>query len=740
MKTVKISDSFCLNAQEVKKEQVVVQINATNHIFVVDVSGSMSSDLPMIRKQLKNKLSTIMRDNDTISIIWFSDDDQSGILKEEVEVKSLKTLSDLNDAIDKWLKPVGCTAFRKPLVLAKELIGRIRKNRPNTSFSLIFLTDGWNNDCQWPDVIKAVTALTDDISASTFVEYGYYADSKRIQEMASILGGERINTSDFDEFEPVFDKKISTGGGSTKKILVDISTRSLLYDFAYSCDKDGAVILYNIVDGKVAVNESIDDVYYFSSDDPKPSSAAIDNTMLYSAIYVLADKLKYDDAEKLFMLLGDVHYYTELMNAYGKQKLNSFKNGIKACITDESLRFPKGKTYIHPVPDNAYCLMNLIDDLSKSNLKFYPSHESFNYKRIGRKKVAVGDKLNESDQQRLANAKTVVEMTVIAKELEENKIITEFINTDYNCGYYMSDLVWSEERANLSIRIMINGSVKLPTNKFGINEVASYKYNTFTLIKDGILNVTVLPVDYSNDLNLLLLKNSIKFNIEYSNSREPMYIMIDLTSLPIINRGMSKSISAKDLAILEWELLKLQADAKVYGDYRKTLYPKTSKSFVDMLGQECADWLKEIGITDFNGYSPKSDLSESKDFYMAVNLVTKIKGYSSLPKVSDVVSKLAVDKTIVLKPTEWIMSKSINEIIPKLNSIDLEDFIINRTNDIIAKKRAIMQSKAQIVFGLILSKKWFTEFKSFDENKLDLILDNINLNFTFDLCEKQVSI
>ena len=51
---------------------------------------------------------------------------------------------------------------------------------------------------------------------------------------------------------------------------------------------------------------------------------------------------------------------------------------------------------------------------------------------------------------------------------------------------------------------------------------------------------------------------------------------------------------------------------------------------------ECAAWLKEIGITDYNGFAPLTDTEESTDFYMSVNLATKIKGLSSLPKVEDV--------------------------------------------------------------------------------------------------------
>ncbi len=109
-KHVKFDENYCLVSQEVNSTATVEVAKKTNHILVVDVSGSMSWELPKIRTQLKNKLSNLMKEGDTISIVWFSGSREAGILKEEIEVKSLKTLSDLNDAIDKWLHPVGLTA------------------------------------------------------------------------------------------------------------------------------------------------------------------------------------------------------------------------------------------------------------------------------------------------------------------------------------------------------------------------------------------------------------------------------------------------------------------------------------------------------------------------------------------------------------------------------------------------------------------------------------------------------
>lgn len=744
-----LDENYYLISQEVITDFKVDVIKKTNHVFIVDVSGSMYHDLPLIRKQLKNKLSNLMNDGDTITIIWFSGNGESGILKEEVEVKSLKTLTDLHNAIDKWLVPVGLTAFLKPLELTKEVIERIRINRPDSVFSLIFLTDGYNNDCPWNEVTKTLKGLENDLAASTFVEYGYYADTKKLTEMASLVGGEKISTSDFDEFEPVFETKISSSLKSNKKISVAIED-PYLYDFAFTVNDNGSVLLYNIPeDGNVLVPENTNELYFFSdkeigevNQDKIPEK----EQSLYAAIYLLSDKLMNFEAEKVFYALGDNYYYRQLINAYGKQKLNVFKNAIKSCIVDQSKRFPEGVSKIQSISDDAYCLMNLFEDLGEtSDVLFYPNHPDFEYNRIGRKKIARGSELSEEDKKRLSEARNIIEATEILNELKDKNIDIKFEASDPNRGYPITDLVWNSERANLSVRIRIDGKATLPDNKFDLNEVATYKYNTFTIIKDGILNVDKLPISCHKKTKELLDNKGISYV-----SSDAQTATIDLSSLPIINRKMVKSISAIDLAEQEWELVKLQAENKVYKFYKNELFPKKSEKFAELVGEEAAEWLKEIGITDYNGFTPKTDFEESPDSYMSVNLKTKIKGLSSLPKVEAVLDKIRQNKP--LKISEWIMSGPIKNYLHQLDSeiyksLDkknqediLKNYLTKKTNELNVNKRKAMQKVAEIKFALILSKRWFCEFKSFDDNKLDLELDGQKLNFTFDLCEKEVKI
>ena len=749
-KNIKIDENYYLISQQVNEGVQVVSPQSTNHIYVVDVSGSMYYDLPLIRKQLKNRLSNIMNDGDTISIIWFSGDNQSGVLKEEVEIKSLKTLTDLHDAIDKWLKPIGLTAFRRPLELVGELIDRVKVNRPNSTYSLLFLTDGYNNNCRWQDVVSELKKLETKVTSSTFVEFGYYADTQKLTEMASILGGEKISCNGFEDYAPLFEKKMSNSLTSTKKISVDIAD-DYLYDFVFSVDENGSVSLYNVNNGKILIGDGIKTIYFFSGnsvgDDIGMNLKEFD-TALYSAVYVLSDKMMNIEAEKLFYALGDNYHYKQLVNAFGKQKLNAFKSSIKECVVDSSKRFPEGRVTIESVPDDTYCLMNLINDLGNiDNCLFYPNLPDFEYNRIGRKRNAAGSELSENDKKRLSEAKNVDEANKILEELKEKNVDLKFVDVNPDKGYPLTDLVWNESRANLSIRVRFEGNVELPKNKYNVDSVKSFKYRTFTIIKDGIVNVDILPVSHSDELEKILVENSVKHTVNFGLFK---FINIDLSSLPLINRAMVKSISANDLAKQEWNLITLQADNKVYGHYRKTLFPKESKSYVKDYGQEAADWLKEIGITDFNGFAPKTVAGETTDNYMSVNLFTKIKGLSSLPKVEDVLKKMNENKP--LKLSESIMMNSISFVNILLNSEDLkklnedefnkiiENHLITKSTELTKKKREIMQNIAQTKFSIILSKKWFNEFKSFDENMLLITLDSQPLEFTFDLTEKAVDI
>ena len=78
-KSIKIENDLFLVSHEIETNQTVyIEEKCVNHIIVIDVSGSMSYDLPEIRKNLKNKISSIVKITDSLSIIWFSGKNEIG--------------------------------------------------------------------------------------------------------------------------------------------------------------------------------------------------------------------------------------------------------------------------------------------------------------------------------------------------------------------------------------------------------------------------------------------------------------------------------------------------------------------------------------------------------------------------------------------------------------------------------------------------------------------------------------
>ena len=141
MLSYKVSDGLFLVHQELSKakaEAKPVEV-PTNHILVIDCSGSMWGELPKIREQLKKKLPKLIGVKDTVSIIWFSGRTQCGVLLEAEPVATLKDLQDVNKAIDRWLQPIGLTGFKEPLQLATDLVKKVGAKIPGSIFSLFFI-------------------------------------------------------------------------------------------------------------------------------------------------------------------------------------------------------------------------------------------------------------------------------------------------------------------------------------------------------------------------------------------------------------------------------------------------------------------------------------------------------------------------------------------------------------------------------------------------------------------------
>ena len=166
----KVSNSLFLVRQPIKaasSKEVVVE--AVNHVAIIDCSGSMYAELPRIREQLKKRIPKLLKEQDTLSVIWFSGRGQCGVLLEAEPIATLTDLQAVNGAIDRWLKTVGLTGFKEPIELVSKLVATVAKKNSNP-FAMFFMSDGCDNQWSRQEILKAVELVSGKLASASFVE------------------------------------------------------------------------------------------------------------------------------------------------------------------------------------------------------------------------------------------------------------------------------------------------------------------------------------------------------------------------------------------------------------------------------------------------------------------------------------------------------------------------------------------------------------------------------------------
>lgn len=703
-----------------------VETPSINHVFVIDVSGSMYDTLPKMRTHLKARIPELISENDTLSIIWFASSGQCGKLKDMVKVTNLSDIKELNSDIDRYLTPKGCTAFLDPLVLTNELIGKVKTNEGLWSF--VFLSDGGNNDSPWNEVIKQLEELQPKLSSATIVEYGYYCDSDKLTEMAETLGGSKIFEEDFDDYEVDIERLWKSNTSPRIEFNITDFKSQMKLQVMFTIDESSkSVKVYN-TDRKnsILIPENTEKIYFLGTNNSKEIEYNC-NPELLAAIYVFADKMKYDITEQLLKTSGDVNFIEMYCNSFGKQKLANFKNSILDSVFDLTKIGQKGFDYNFNPNPKAYCVMDMIEDLMSSELNLiHPYHPAFNYSRIGAKSVTK-KLLTESEKEALSNAKTTLKVEKVLEEVDLNSVKMNV--KDHTKGYSVRNLTWNENRANVSMLFKIDVSLSLPKNNpLKIENLDSFIWRNYTLIKDGILNMTELPVTLSIDTFNKFDKLGLVEVISRGNA--DVFCIIKFGHLPIINKKRTETVYASEIISNELRLLELRNKKKYIGYLSKQL-PNPKVSLTSSWNSEQLNYLKSIGVSNYNGYSPLTELDKSGDFYFATSLVSSIEKFSSIPKIEDIFKKRESGKAFTaseefldrcMKEVDLCIEKSSD----KLNSLEtLSETISKETKDLIERN-------AKSKFSIILSRKWFTDRKGFDDNTSELpSLNNLKITFQF---------
>jgi hypothetical protein len=739
---------------EAQKEKVV-EVN-THHIFVIDCSGSMSYELPTIRKDLFNKISTVLKPNDSTTIIWFSGRNEFGVVLDDYKVNGPLSLEKVRDAINRHLSPQGLTAFKQPLEEVKRVVEKVSKDKSGYLHSMFFLTDGCDNQWSTKEILKAVADLKNTLNGATIVEYGWYCNRELMSNMAQELGGVHTVSQNFQEYEPYLTKQFTNDNkGKRKYIQLDETP-----EFG---------VVFNIVDGDVILytpnenNEvllSVDgetNIFYFTKNEPTgkllgdaeyfnkaylSGSYKKDEMLkgLYAALFAFSRRSDFNMVSEVLKVTGDVALIKQKANTFGTQKITELEQKFVECINDEKQRYLQGYDPDAEPAEDAYCVLDMISDLmSDEENNFYPQHEAFGYKRIGSKAVSKAGKISDEDKKKiedLLKANKLAELQEAVDEAKNNQVPDlEFHYNDSLQPCPISDLVWNEKRANLSVQVLYKGYVNLPKNDYGLPEKFDTQiFRNYTIIKDGICHTYSLPVSLSKATFEKLQDNGLLAGEKWKKDK---IFILEFSELPVINRKMVDTLSAKDLFQNEYELVKLQANNSFFNYLKKKLFKNASKGFLDLYGEEATAWLATLGLKEY-GFNPPKSIEKQGEEIIVNTLEIKIDKLSTSVVTKDIESaekKLASGGS--LTPKESLLEPVIKEyeqFQATLKGTDAtkltEDWIYQKSKNFRANKNKLMTEISKAKFLTIVGKSWFKEFTDRSQKEMTLNLDSKDIKFT----------
>lgn len=736
----------------------------TNHFLVIDCSGSMGYDLPKVREQLKRKLPKLLKEQDTVSIIWFSGKGQFGTLLEAEPVATLADLKSVEQAIDRWLKPNGLTGFTEPLQESVKVVARVSKARPGSVASLFFMSDGCDNQGTRAGILQAMEQVSNGFASTTVVEYGYYADRALLSAMAEKAGGSHIFAEDFDRYSPAFEAVLQKKQTGAKKVEVKIEGDPIGgFVFALGTDE---LTTYSVDAGKVAVPEDLREISYLSPTQigiheggleglalgtVRGASAEKSLSNAYAAISLFAVRMKPNVVYPLLASLGDASFIDQFANCFGKQKYSEFQARAQRAVSHKDERFTAGYDANRVPRDDAFTVLDVLNLLaSDDNNRVLLDHPEFKYSKIGRGRIDAGEQLTAEELEEIrtlsaemATTKKAARVTEITQRIAaitaSKPAALKFVADESPDGYPISSLTFNEDRPNVSFLVRKTGTVDLTSrdSKPGTvpGQFPTFVFRNYAAIKDGLVNIDKLPVKVTSEtLTKLIDEKAVTAPVGgFSTlSGELTEVVLDLRALPVINRKMVKDVSAKQFFETQHQLLVAQAEQKVYNSYSKELLPtKKSAGFEEKYGTDSATWLKDQGFTDYSGFSPKAVVAESTDFYVGKELKVSLKGYSKLPSLKEVKDQIAKKK---LNGPGALMSPTVNLVESFLASdlylkakaagstATLEAWLDIQTKLAKEKVRGLIFQIAQTTFALVVGQIWFQEFSSLDENSLSLTL------------------
>ncbi|QIG71352.1 Von Willebrand factor type A domain-containing protein [Rhizobium phage RHph_TM40] len=620
----------------------------THHVLLIDRSGSMYSSISYLIDQVQNTVKLIGQD-DLISILWFSGQGSKGVI-----CQGVKGSEDITTVLNKFRSVLGTTCFSEPLAESTNVVA-MYKDVVDQSVITLF-TDGcpvvsWSTKEETERCHEIIKDLVDDlnVSAVNTVGYGNYYNRDFLQTLSEASDqGMFVHSSKIEQFTDVFTSAVEVASGLVLQSL-DIEVSDDDADILYvgngtsglhksdlsmrRLDKSRNLVFI------VSENSKYDLTINGVTDHKIESMTQSSNPeFVENFLYSYADSLYYrGERQKALDIivnnLRDKHLADLMMNAFTIDEVADVQKALNIACEFKSERYISGKCGVGYLPKkDAFCLMDLFNLFFKKDVTAYYVPFSKNveeYQRIGRK---VTDEFN-----------------LFTKSPEE--VIVP-----------LNDFVWNKDKLNLSIRILIPGTVTLnPKAAKTVGLASTYPskiYRNHTFIKDGQLNIKTAEFLLSSDvlevLNANKIGNRILSTDEDVGGILLNRVVVDLTKLPVINRlYIDNSDSLDDLKDIVVNISKAEASIKVAKDALATVLASnvnlTKVGAYKGLTADQITVLENHGISKdgvYGGIDNVKPKAADSDSYEVRTLEFYLKGFSSLPSIADFNKMLNGEKRV----------------------------------------------------------------------------------------------
>lgn len=604
------------NMEILGKRAVVINLNkeragldGVHYIHILDIE-----DVKMVSK-LKETLN-YMGENDLITIILSSG---KVLIKGSQNHKGLESLLDSLEASKKD------GDILKSLNVTDEIIDELKVMCDK--FAVILYTDGLDSN----GLMETIDKINKKVVSFNVVGYGNDYDRN---DLLNITGnsqfGVLVHSDDLDDFVEVFkdiqenikelckgDLNINVPGADILYVSdknTKLSKNEMKTDFLNRGNSSVVIIVDN--DVKLDVNNDV----IISNDIDVMDEENILN-IKYAYAYELAYEGRRLEALEVLREIGDKHLIDKHLDTFTHNEFKIYLDDLKEARDNPEKRFLDGE--IKNEVNEGISVFDVLEKLVKGDNYYCYSKNKESYSRISRKSIDEGNYFKAHD----------------------GEIYSSF-----------SGLVFSKDKLNISIRLVIPGVVELDENKAKAvdlnSKIDSRIYRNHNIIRDGILNMNEIEVLLDkNTLNELNIEGNFVKDLGNVNYEGKTYTkaILELSKLPVVSQ-IDKYNKTEDILNLVINRDEEIAKNKVIKHYLDELTNKegTYKTFMGGgYTPEQVDVLSEHGLDKFGNYvGVDRKLADRDDFYEVRKIEFQIKGQANIPSVNAVLKKIRENKKL----------------------------------------------------------------------------------------------